>query len=187
MLTRPISGSTRAGQPIWKDCSFKDYMVRPREGFRISSGTRVCKMILSCMKVDLGISASWLIFRRERIRMMHIAKSRMRKAPILSCIWVRSSTLHRNIASHWKFLERKLGGPDIFLPYVRDYVSTYMGKSITTTQWKDHLYAYWTKHGGEEKVKILDSVDWDVSPLHRPHPFSFRFLTHFRDGFMVKD
>ena len=62
-----------------------------------------------------------------------------------------------------------------------------MGKSITTTQWKDHLYAYWTKHGGEEKVKILDSVDWDVSPLHRLHTTSFRFLTHFRDGFMVMD
>ncbi|KZT09024.1 metalloprotease [Laetiporus sulphureus 93-53] len=59
-------------------------------------------------------------------------------------------------------LERTIGGLDIFLPYVRDYVSTFMGKSITTTQWKDHLYAYYKVHGGEEKVKALDSIDWDA-------------------------
>ena len=38
-----------------------------------------------------------------------------------------------------------------------------MGNSITTEQWKDHLYDYWRKHGDEEKIKILDSVDWNVS------------------------
>ncbi|KAL6301026.1 peptidase family M1-domain-containing protein [Sparassis latifolia] len=50
-------------------------------------------------------------------------------------------------------LERKLGGLDVFLPYVKDYVSTFMGKSITTDEWKAHLFAYFEKHGGEEKVK----------------------------------
>ncbi|KAG6829889.1 hypothetical protein H0H92_003022, partial [Tricholoma furcatifolium] len=59
-------------------------------------------------------------------------------------------------------LERKLGGLDAFLPYVKDYVSTFIGKSITTEQWKDHLYGYWRTHGGSEKVEILDSVDWDA-------------------------
>lgn len=38
-----------------------------------------------------------------------------------------------------------------------------MGKSITTEQWKDHIYRYFEKNGGEEKIKALDSVDWDVS------------------------
>lgn len=38
-----------------------------------------------------------------------------------------------------------------------------MGKSINTDIWKAHLYDYWRKNGGEEKVKVLDSVDWDVS------------------------
>ncbi|RPD67705.1 zincin, partial [Lentinus tigrinus ALCF2SS1-7] len=51
-------------------------------------------------------------------------------------------------------LERMLGGLDVFLPYVYDY-------SITTEQWKAHLYAYFEKHGGEEKVKALDSVKWN--------------------------
>ncbi|KAI0825316.1 peptidase family M1-domain-containing protein [Trametes gibbosa] len=58
-------------------------------------------------------------------------------------------------------LERMLGGLDEFLPYVYDYVSTFMGKSITTEDWKAHLYAYWEKHGGQEKIKALNSVKWD--------------------------
>ena len=63
------------------------------------------------------------------------------------------------------FSERTLGGLDVFLPYVNDYVNTFMGKSITTQQWKDHLYAYYQKHGGSEKIKLLDSIDWDVRTL----------------------
>ncbi|KAJ7223250.1 peptidase family M1-domain-containing protein [Mycena pura] len=57
-------------------------------------------------------------------------------------------------------LERTLGGLDVFLPYVKDYVNTFIGKSITTQQWKTHLYEYFAKNGGPEKVKLLDSVDW---------------------------
>ncbi|KAJ7719240.1 peptidase family M1-domain-containing protein [Mycena maculata] len=59
-------------------------------------------------------------------------------------------------------LERTLGGLDVFLPYVKDYVSTFIGKSITTQQWKAHLYGYYKEHGGPDKVKLLDSVDWDA-------------------------
>ncbi|KAG6919450.1 hypothetical protein DXG01_005709 [Tephrocybe rancida] len=59
-------------------------------------------------------------------------------------------------------LERKLGGLEVFLPYVKDYVRTFIGKSITTEQWKSHLYGYWEKNGGPEKVQALDSVDWDA-------------------------
>ena len=58
--------------------------------------------------------------------------------------------------------ERTLGGLDVFLPYIYDYVQTFTGKSITTEQWKEHLYTYFGKLG-EEKVKALDSVDFDVS------------------------
>ncbi|KAI8983283.1 peptidase family M1-domain-containing protein [Trametes punicea] len=58
-------------------------------------------------------------------------------------------------------LERMLGGLDVFLPYIYDYANTFMGKSITTDDWKAHLYAYWEKHGGEEKIKALNSVKWD--------------------------
>ena len=66
----------------------------------------------------------------------------------------------------WKpsdlFPERKLGGLDVFLKYARDYVKTFVGKSIGTTEWKAHLYSYFEANGGEEKKAILDSVDWNV-------------------------
>jgi leukotriene-A4 hydrolase len=61
-----------------------------------------------------------------------------------------------------QLIERTVGGLDIFLPYVKDYVNTFMGKSITTWQWKEHLYAYFKKHH-LEKVAALDGINWDVS------------------------
>lgn len=57
--------------------------------------------------------------------------------------------------------ERTLGGLDVFLPYARDYVTTFRGKSIRTDEWKSHLYAYFQKHHAE-KVALLDKVDWKV-------------------------
>lgn len=62
-----------------------------------------------------------------------------------------------------KGAERKLGGLDVFLPYIYDYVNTFTGKSITTEIWKEHLYAYFTANGGAEKIAALDNVPWDVS------------------------
>lgn len=53
----------------------------------------------------------------------------------------------------------------MFLKYIYDYVNTFMGKSITTFEWKDHLYEYFKKTYGDEKVKVLDSIDWNVSTL----------------------
>ncbi|RDB24666.1 Leukotriene A-4 hydrolase [Hypsizygus marmoreus] len=73
-----------------------------------------------------------------------------------------SSVPYEKGANFILHLERTLGGLDVFLPYVKDYVNTFMGKSITTQEWKTHLYAYWEKHGGPEKIKALDSVDWDA-------------------------
>ena len=60
-------------------------------------------------------------------------------------------------------LEGILGGMDAFLPYVRDYVQTFMGKSITTWDWKDHLLSYFAKNGTKEQNNALKKVDWDVS------------------------
>ena len=57
--------------------------------------------------------------------------------------------------------ERTLGGLDVFLPYIRDYVNTFTGKSISAFQWKDHLYDYY-KRNNPEKVKLLDRVNWQV-------------------------
>lgn len=60
------------------------------------------------------------------------------------------------------YLEGVVGGLDIFLPYIRNYVQTYKNRAITTQMWKDHLLNYFAeKHGGEITSK-LDRVDWDV-------------------------
>jgi leukotriene-A4 hydrolase len=75
---------------------------------------------------------------------------------------------HTMPESH-EFSENTLGGLDVFLPYIRDYVKTFQGKSITTWDWKAHLYAYFERHGGGEKLDALDSVDWDVSSHSLKH------------------
>lgn len=45
------------------------------------------------------------------------------------------------------------------------------GKSIRTPEWRIHLYDYFSKHGGEKKIRLLDSVDWDVSFIIAFHLF----------------
>lgn len=59
-------------------------------------------------------------------------------------------------------IERTLGGLEVFLPYVKDYIATYMGHSITTATWKNHLYAYFQKNGSEGLIEALNSIDWDA-------------------------
>ncbi|KAH7334057.1 leukotriene-A4 hydrolase [Rhizoctonia solani] len=60
------------------------------------------------------------------------------------------------------YLERLLGGLEVFLPYARDYVNTFRGRSIRTDEWKAHLFDYFEKHGGEDKLNLLNSVDWQA-------------------------
>jgi leukotriene-A4 hydrolase len=72
-----------------------------------------------------------------------------------------SSVPYEKGANFLLYLEKTLGGLDVFLPYIRDYVATFQGKSITTWDWKAHLYAYFESHGGQEKLDALNSVDWD--------------------------
>ncbi|KAI0344189.1 hypothetical protein BDW22DRAFT_1427828 [Trametopsis cervina] len=58
-------------------------------------------------------------------------------------------------------LEQTVGGLDVFLPYIRDYVNTFTGKSISTEQWKEHLFAYYQKHD-PSRLKALNTVDFDA-------------------------
>ena len=37
----------------------------------------------------------------------------------------------------------------------------------------EHLYAYFRKNGGDEKIAALDSVKWDVSVDCKPHSISW--------------
>lgn len=71
-----------------------------------------------------------------------------------------SSVPYEKGANFLLYIEKTLGGLDIFLPYVKDYVSTFSGKSIQTEDWKKHLYNYFRNE--PDKLKALDSIDWNA-------------------------
>ncbi|VDC07016.1 unnamed protein product [Peniophora sp. CBMAI 1063] len=60
------------------------------------------------------------------------------------------------------YIEGLVGGLDNFLPYVRDYVETFTGKSITTWDWKAHLLGYFEKNGTAEQNAALAKIDWNA-------------------------
>ncbi|NWZ05665.1 LKHA4 hydrolase, partial [Agelaius phoeniceus] len=60
------------------------------------------------------------------------------------------------------YLEQLLGGPDVFIGFLKAYVQTFAYKSIITEDWKKFLYSYF-----KDKVDILDKVDWN-SWFHAP-------------------
>ncbi|KAF9448831.1 hypothetical protein P691DRAFT_775108 [Macrolepiota fuliginosa MF-IS2] len=71
-----------------------------------------------------------------------------------------SSIPYEKGANFLLYIERTLGGLDVFLPYTKDYVSTFIGKSIRTEDWKNHLYGFFRSQ--PDKIKALDSIDWNA-------------------------
>ncbi|KAI9002648.1 peptidase family M1-domain-containing protein [Gaertneriomyces semiglobifer] len=65
------------------------------------------------------------------------------------------------------YLERILGGPEVFEPYLKAHVKKFAHKSITTDDFMKLLFEFYQENFGEEKVQILKSVDWDAW-LHQP-------------------
>ncbi|WOO82539.1 Leucine aminopeptidase 2 [Vanrija pseudolonga] len=60
------------------------------------------------------------------------------------------------------YLERTVGGLEHFLPYMKDYVKTFTNTSITTGQWRDHLFDFFGRQpAGEEYLRKLGQVDFD--------------------------
>lgn len=64
------------------------------------------------------------------------------------------------------YLEKLVGGTEEFLPYVRDYVKTYRGKSLDTEDWKRHFLQYWQTHNKDIYQLIMDKVDFEVFDEH---------------------
>lgn len=81
-------------------------------------------------------------------------------------------------------LERVLGGLYIFKPYILAYVRKFRHQSITTQQWKDHLYSYFLEHHGQSAVKKLDTVDWEAwfHGTGTQLPVKMEFDTTLADG-----
>ncbi|RIA99766.1 peptidase family M1-domain-containing protein [Glomus cerebriforme] len=60
-------------------------------------------------------------------------------------------------------IQKVIGGPEFFEPYMKAHVKEFAGKSITTEEWKNFLYSYF----GTEKKDLLDTIDWN-GWLHSP-------------------
>lgn len=58
------------------------------------------------------------------------------------------------------YLERVVGGLDVFIPYLKAYFHTFAGRSLCTEEWHEHLMAYFA--GNEKATKALKEVDWDA-------------------------
>ncbi|KAJ3303013.1 Leukotriene A-4 hydrolase [Kappamyces sp. JEL0829] len=64
-------------------------------------------------------------------------------------------------------LEKVVGGPAVFEPYVKHYVERFSHKSITTDDFKDSLFEYFTQFDHGSKLEALNRVDWEAW-LHKP-------------------
>uniref|UniRef100_A0A669B2P9 Leukotriene A-4 hydrolase n=1 Tax=Oreochromis niloticus TaxID=8128 RepID=A0A669B2P9_ORENI len=54
-------------------------------------------------------------------------------------------------------LEEQLGGPEVFMGFVKSYIQRFAYSSVTTEEWKNYLFAYF-----KDKVDILNKVDWNA-------------------------
>ncbi|CAB4380433.1 unnamed protein product [Rhizophagus irregularis] len=57
-------------------------------------------------------------------------------------------------------IQKVVGGPEFFEPYMKAHVKEFAGKSITTDEWKNFLYSFMEKNFGSEKKDTLDTIDW---------------------------
>ncbi|XP_039356663.1 leukotriene A-4 hydrolase [Mauremys reevesii] len=59
-------------------------------------------------------------------------------------------------------LEQLLGGPDVFIGFLKAYIQQFAYKSAVTEDWKKFLYSYF-----KDKVDVLNKVDWNTW-MHTP-------------------
>ncbi|CAG8833049.1 15402_t:CDS:2, partial [Gigaspora margarita] len=77
----------------------------------------------------------------------------------------------------FKFLyhiQKVIGGPQNFKPYMKAHVQEFAGKSITTDDWKRFLYSSVEKNFPEKKAD-LDNIQWDAW-LHTPGMLAMNWL-----------
>ncbi|XP_035257729.1 leukotriene A-4 hydrolase [Anguilla anguilla] len=59
-------------------------------------------------------------------------------------------------------LEELMGGPEVFMGFVKSYIQLFAYSSVTTEEWKSYLFTYF-----KDKVDILNKVDW-TGWMHTP-------------------
>ncbi|XP_067860717.1 leukotriene A-4 hydrolase [Heptranchias perlo] len=74
-------------------------------------------------------------------------------------------------------LEELLGGPDVFMGFLKAYIQIFAYSSVTTEDWKKCLYSYFNN-----KAEILNKVDWKAW-FHSPGipPFKPNYDTSMAD------
>lgn len=55
------------------------------------------------------------------------------------------------------YLEELMGGPEVFMGFVKSYITMFAYSSVTTDQWKNYLFTYF-----KDKVDVLNKVDWNA-------------------------
>ncbi|BGP27644.1 Leucyl aminopeptidase yscIV [Rhodotorula toruloides] len=72
-----------------------------------------------------------------------------------------SSVAYDKGANFLYYLEKLVGGVEVFNPYQKAYIKEFGGKAVSTKDWEDHFWSYWNQY--PEKVRILkEKVDWDA-------------------------
>ncbi|KAI8890225.1 leukotriene A-4 hydrol [Backusella circina FSU 941] len=59
-------------------------------------------------------------------------------------------------------IEKVVGGPDIFEPYMKAYVENFASKSISTEDWQEFLFQYMKKNHGQAMIEKLNTIDFDA-------------------------
>ncbi|BGP20088.1 hypothetical protein JCM10213_002662 [Rhodosporidiobolus nylandii] len=59
------------------------------------------------------------------------------------------------------YLEKLVGGLEVFNPYHKAYLRAFAGKALTTAEWEQHFWSYWSQFPEKEKI-LREQVDWDA-------------------------
>uniref|UniRef100_A0A665V068 Leukotriene A-4 hydrolase n=1 Tax=Echeneis naucrates TaxID=173247 RepID=A0A665V068_ECHNA len=54
-------------------------------------------------------------------------------------------------------LEELMGGPEVFMGFVKSYIQMFAYSSVTSEDWKSYLFTYF-----KDKVDVLNKVDWNA-------------------------
>ncbi|KAG0734994.1 hypothetical protein G6F23_011914 [Rhizopus arrhizus] len=59
-------------------------------------------------------------------------------------------------------IEKVVGGPSVFEPYMKAYVENFASTSISTEDWKNFLFQYMKKVHGPSMIEKLNTIDFDA-------------------------
>lgn len=59
-------------------------------------------------------------------------------------------------------IEKIVGGPEVFEPYVRAHVQRFASKSITTEEWQEYMFEFFETQYGDEVINKLKTIDFEV-------------------------